>query len=70
MRGTGERISKAEVTSEEEFRVAEAEIERDVGQCGWWSDKPEGDLWTETGEKETGKRQRRKPPTRTDGDWR
>ncbi|KAJ1098517.1 hypothetical protein NDU88_003627 [Pleurodeles waltl] len=52
-RGTGERISNPEVTSEEEFRVAETEIERDVGQGCWRSDKPEGDLWTETGKGDT-----------------
>ncbi|KAJ1113995.1 hypothetical protein NDU88_002235 [Pleurodeles waltl] len=47
------RITNPEVTSEEEFRVAQTEIERDVGQKVLRSDKPEGDLWTETGEKET-----------------
>ncbi|KAJ1132729.1 hypothetical protein NDU88_011032 [Pleurodeles waltl] len=52
-RGTGERTTKPEVTSEEEFRVTKTEIERDVGQQCWRSDKPEEDLWMETGERET-----------------
>ncbi|KAJ1161113.1 hypothetical protein NDU88_001601 [Pleurodeles waltl] len=51
--GTAERTTKPDVTLEEEFRVTNTEIERSVGQNVCGSDKPEEDLWTETGERET-----------------
>ncbi|KAJ1134743.1 hypothetical protein NDU88_001190 [Pleurodeles waltl] len=48
-----ERTTKPEVTSEEEFQVTNTEIEGAVGQMVCGSDKPEEDLWTETGERKT-----------------